>query len=315
ALVYRKSYLFRDDFDNCYITEQFIQIDVMRARTGKKTVLPLSYQEASRYIQPCSLFLTVSEKKRYLIGFVRVLRQGISILTIILVDYSVFWILDMVSYHLQVEIIARSPVILGITVNGSGYASDIYRNVVSAFDSVQSGNVTVISRKCFIRPSPPNFKIYTLIGVLYGCIFFIVLFGAYITRLRRYVCSVYYPSRERERICYLYNQIHSKRDSLIDALFKTVKRNSTDAGHTSFLLVLAARWRVFAWIAALTGTFQNYCMACGKIAEGEEYELFVPCITPGCKGFYCTDCYREMNNICTVCMGPRADRGDIDEEV
>ncbi|XP_051901657.1 DC-STAMP domain-containing protein 2-like [Pristis pectinata] len=315
ALVYRKNYLFRDDYDNCYITNQFLQIDIMRARTGKSTVLPLRFLEACRYIQPWSLYLTVSEKKKYVIGFARVLRQGLAVLFIILLDYSIYWVLDMVSYHLQVEIIARSPVILGISVNGTGYASDIYRNVVDSFDAVQGGNITVISRKCALVPSPPNFKIYTLIGVLYGAAFFIVLFGCYVTRLRRYICSVYYPSRERERVCYLYNQIHSKRSSLVSSLLRSVRKNSTDAGHTNILLVLAARYKVFAWIAALAGTYQNYCMACGRVAEGEEYEMFVPCITPGCKGYYCAECYQHMNNICSVCMGPLAYQGDIDEEV
>ncbi|XP_067878964.1 DC-STAMP domain-containing protein 2 [Heterodontus francisci] len=241
ALLYRKNYLFRDDYDNCYITNQFLEIDVMRAKTEKSTILPLSFQEACKYIQPCSFYLTVSEKQKYFVGFSTVLRQALTVLVIILLDYTIYWVLDMVSYHLQVEIVARSPVILGISINGTGFASNIYRNVVESFDVVQSGNITVVSKKCAIKPSPPNFKIYTLIGVLYGCAFFIVIFGCYIARLRRYVCSVYYPSREQERICYLYNQITSKRTSLVNALFRTVQKNSTDAGHTSILLVLAAR--------------------------------------------------------------------------
>ncbi|XP_048476251.1 DC-STAMP domain-containing protein 2-like [Rhincodon typus] len=315
ALVYRKNYLFRDDYDNCYITNQFLEIDIMRAKTGKSTILPLRFQEACKYVRPWSYYMTVSEKQKYIVGFTTVLRQSVSVVIIILLDYTIFWILDMVSYHLQVEIVARSPVILGISINGTGYASDIYRNMVAAFDVVQSGNITVVSKRCAIIPSPPNYKIYSLIGVLYGMTFFIVLFGCYISRLRRYICSVYYPSRERERICYLYNQITSKRTSLLKALFQAVQKNSTDAGHTNFLLVLAARYKVFAWIAAFTGVSQKYCMACGRIAEDEDYENFVPCITPSCKGFYCTDCYQHMNNICSICMGPLAYQGDIDEEV
>ncbi|XP_069796243.1 DC-STAMP domain-containing protein 2 isoform X7 [Narcine bancroftii] len=259
ALIYRKNYLFREDFDNYYITDQFVQLDMMRARNGKSTVLPLSYQEACRFVRPCSIYLTNSEKKRYIIGFARALQQAISILVIILLDYSIYWVVDMVSYHLKAEIIARC--------------------------------------------------------ILYGMVFFIVLFGCYIARFRRYVCSVYYPSREQQRVSYLYNQIHSKRSSLAKALYRAVQKNSTDAGHTNILLVLAARWRVFAWIAALTGVSQDYCLACGRIAEGEDAHNFVPCITPGCKGFYCQDCYRHMNNICSVCMGPLAYQGDIDQEV
>ncbi|XP_062897979.1 DC-STAMP domain-containing protein 2 [Mobula hypostoma] len=315
ALLYRKNYLFRDDYDNCYITNQFLEIDVMRAKTGKNTLLPLSYQEACRYVWPCSLYLTVAERKQYILGLARLLRHFITVLFIILLDYSVYWVLDMVSYHLRAEITARSPVVMGMSVSGTGYTSDIYRDMAGAFDEVQSGNITVLSQKCAVVPSPPNFKIYKLIGGLYGVVFFIVLFGCYVSRLRRYICSVYYPSRERIRICYLYNQIQTKRSSLMNELFRCVQRNSTDGGHTSILLVLAARYKFFAWIAALTGTYEEYCLACGRVMEGEESEMFVPCITPGCKGIYCTECYQKMNNICSVCMGPLAYQGDIDEEV
>ncbi|XP_041037720.1 DC-STAMP domain-containing protein 2-like [Carcharodon carcharias] len=315
ALLYRKNYLFRDDYDNCYITNQFLEIDVMRAKTGKSTILPLRFREACKYIRPWSFYMTVSEKRRYILGFSTVLRQSLAVVIVILLDYTIFWVLDMVSYHLQVEIVARSPVILGVSINGTGYASDIYRNMVASFDVVQSGNITVVSRSCAIIPSVPNYKIYTLIGVLYGMTFFIVIFGCYISRLRRYVCSVYYPSREQERICYLYNQITSKRKSLLNALFRSVQKNSTDAGHTNIILVLAARYKLFAWIASLAGMSQEYCMACGRIREEGDRDLFVPCITPGCKGLYCTDCYQHMNNICSMCMGPLAYQGDIDEEV
>ncbi|XP_059836005.1 DC-STAMP domain-containing protein 2-like [Hypanus sabinus] len=315
SLLYRKNYLFRDDFDNYYITRQFLQVDVMRAKTGKDTVLPLSYQEACRYIWPCSFYMTLSERKQYVLSLVRLLRHSLAVLVLILLDYSIYWVLDMVSYHLRAEIIARSPVVMGISVGGTGYASDIYRDMADSFDEVQSGKITVLSKKCTIVPSPPNFKIYRLIGGLYGVVFFIVLFGCYVSRLRRYICSVYYPSREQIRICYLYNQIQTKRSSLMKELFRCVQKNSTDGGHTNILLVLAARYKVFAWIAAFTGTYEEYCLACGRVMEGEESEMFVPCITPGCKGIYCEECYQHMNNICSVCMGPLAYQGDIDEEV
>lgn len=49
-------------------------------------------------------------------------------------------------------------------MNGSGYASDIFRDLVSAFGVLQRGNVTVISRKCLMEPSEPKPSTAVLLG-------------------------------------------------------------------------------------------------------------------------------------------------------
>ncbi len=49
-----------------------------------------------------------------------------------------------------------APVTVAVQVNGSGYASDIFRDLVASLDVLQGGNVTVISRKCLLEPSEPN---------------------------------------------------------------------------------------------------------------------------------------------------------------
>lgn len=51
-----------------------------------------------------------------------------------------------------------------VTVNGSGYASDIYRDLVAAFNILQRGNITVISRKCLLAPSEPSYSTCFVLG-------------------------------------------------------------------------------------------------------------------------------------------------------
>lgn len=53
AVLYKNRFLHQDDFDNIYITEQFVQMDLMRSRQGKPTLLPLTDKEALTYIRPC----------------------------------------------------------------------------------------------------------------------------------------------------------------------------------------------------------------------------------------------------------------------
>lgn len=58
--------------------------------------------------------------------------------------------------------------LVSITVEGSGYSGRIYRDLVSAFDVLQQGNVTVLSRRCLLSPSEPDSTGYVAIGNDHG---------------------------------------------------------------------------------------------------------------------------------------------------
>lgn len=60
------------------------------------------------------------------------------------------------------------PVLISITVEGNGYSGKIFRDLVSAFDVLQQGNVTVLSRRCLLRPSEPDSTSYVLIGNIHS---------------------------------------------------------------------------------------------------------------------------------------------------
>lgn len=68
-----------------------------------------------------------------------------------------------------------APVVVAVNVNGSGYASDIFRDIAASFDILQKGNITVLSKKCLVKPLEPDYMRYLLIGTttipvqLYNC--------------------------------------------------------------------------------------------------------------------------------------------------
>lgn len=129
------------------------------------------------------------------------------------------------------QYLCAGPVLVSITVEGNGYSGRIFRDLVSAFDVLQQGNITVLSRRCLLRPSEPDTTGYVVIGnshseqegcrllgcgchlhppavapvpsvspgVMYGLCFFVTLFGSYVSRLRRVICASYYPFREQVR--------------------------------------------------------------------------------------------------------------------
>ncbi|NWX52272.1 DCST2 protein, partial [Steatornis caripensis] len=193
ALRYRHRYLHDDTFDNVYITRRFVELDLWRAEQGRPTVLPLTVRERGRYIPPAVLWLSWKEQRRYGLQLVGVLRHALLGFSIILADYSLFWLLDLVQHQLRVEIVARAPVVLDVSVNGTGYTSDIFRDLVSAFEVLQQGNISVLSHRCLLQPVEPDYNTYICIGLLYGICLFIAVFGSHVARLRRLICAVYYP--------------------------------------------------------------------------------------------------------------------------
>ncbi|XP_060109230.1 DC-STAMP domain-containing protein 2 [Heteronotia binoei] len=315
ALLYRKCYLHEDSFDNIYITKQFLEMDAMRRKQKRDTVLPLSATESTKYIRPASFVLPRHERLRYTLALSSIFRQLIIVVLLIVGDYSVFWLFDLVRYQLHGEIVARAPVTMTISVTGTGYSGEMYRDMVSAFDVLQRGNISVLSKKCRLHPSEPDYGGYVIIGLMYGACLFIAVCGSYVQRLRRAVCAWYYPSREQERICYLYNTILTRRTTLLSAVLKAVRRNSANGGHTNLFLILGAKIPVLGWIVKRLGIHESSCMGCGSVREGTASEDFVTCSTPGCRGIYCPKCFQLLNNICSICMGPLTFQGDLDEEI
>ncbi|NXL54212.1 DCST2 protein, partial [Podilymbus podiceps] len=199
ALRYRHRYLRDDTFDNVYITRRFVELDLRRAELGRPTVLPLTAWESGRYIPPAGLWLSRQEQRRYGLQLVGVLRHVLLGLSVILADYSLFWLLELVRHQLRGEIVARAPAVLGVSVEGMGYTSEIFRDLVSAFDALQRGNVSVLSQRCLLQPVEPDYGTYLSMGLLYGICLFIAVFGSHVARLRRVVCAAYYPCREQVR--------------------------------------------------------------------------------------------------------------------
>lgn len=60
--------------------------------------------------------------------------------------------------------VSPAPVVVDVQVNGSGYASDIVKDIVASFDTLQRGNITILSKKCLMKPLEPDYITYLFIG-------------------------------------------------------------------------------------------------------------------------------------------------------
>ncbi|KAM5201026.1 DC-STAMP domain-containing protein 2 [Hipposideros larvatus] len=315
ALFYRYGYLNWDSYNNIYITSRFLRMDAVRSAAGLPTVLPLSAHEARHYIQPGSVFLSLREQIFYILATFHLIRHLLLVLLLVFLDYAVFWVLDLARHELQGEMVARSPMLVSITVEGNGYSGRIFRDLVSAFDVLQQGNITVLSRRCLLRPSEPDTTGYIVIGVMYGLCVFITLFGSYVSRLRRVICASYYPFREQERIIYLYNVLLSRRSNPFAALHRAARRRAADQGQMSVLQVLARRCFCLAPFISCVWQPHIYCLGCGQPQDEGAMESFVSCSTPGCRGLFCPTCFGLLDNTCSVCASPLSYQGELDLEL
>ncbi|XP_056089009.1 DC-STAMP domain-containing protein 2 isoform X1 [Rhinichthys klamathensis goyatoka] len=305
AVLYKNRYLHNDKFENIYITDQFIELDRKLSRQGKAAVLPLSHRETLTYIRPCSLYLTARERRAMAGQMLSLFRYMVMTVILIAVDLMVFWVFELVHHQAQGEIVTQAPVVVAVQVNGSGYASDIFRDIAASFDILQKGNITVLSKKCLMNPLEPDYMRYLLIGLLYGFTLFIVIAGGYVKRLQRFVCARYHPEREKKRIQYLHRHILTHRGSLGKALLRAVQRNKVDQQNNGFIQTLAKHLPGGVIIARLLDINKESCMACGKMLEtrGHDDEVHI-CPTTHCTGRYCSLCFRLMGNLCAICMGP-----------
>ncbi|XP_031735940.1 DC-STAMP domain-containing protein 2, partial [Anarrhichthys ocellatus] len=306
AMRYRRRYLRELDFDNVFISAQFLELNQQVTSGGGASVLPITGREAKTYITPLSCYLMSRERRAVMVGVVSVLRHLVMGGMLVALDFLVFWMLDQVHHQVKGDVVARAPVTVAVQVNGSGYASDIFRDVVASFDILQRENVTVISRKCLLEPSEPDYITCFTLGFLLGLALLVSLTGGFMQRCRRLVCAAYYPERELERIQFLRQQILDQRREVGRALRRSAAKSRADGGgclrlpggvHLSHLLCRPS----------------VSCLSCGEVVRQEDD--MAACDVPQCPGVYCRPCFHSLGNTCVVCTRPLTFQEDGEEEL
>ncbi|XP_041441757.1 DC-STAMP domain-containing protein 2-like [Xenopus laevis] len=314
AALYRRNYLLNDKHDNFYITKNFMKLNELRVKTGAPSLLPLNMKEQSLYVSPVSLKMT-SIEKNMLTGFLGIVPYMIGSIFIILIDFGAYFLLGKAHEQLSGNITVTAPLIFNVTVTGSNFFSDFFKQIISSFEDMVRGQVQILTSKCLVTPSKPDFRGYIIIGLLYGFAFLATAIGVYLTRLRRSLCAYYYPYRELERICFLYNTIICERPERTPYHMKYIVTASQDPQPSSFLYKLAKRNSVFYRLVRLMGKREEFCMECAKVRTDSNSLEFLACITRDCRGLYCGDCCIKLENACKFCLTPLTYSDSTDEEI
>ncbi|KAK7933435.1 hypothetical protein WMY93_004331 [Mugilogobius chulae] len=259
AYRYRRRYLRDLDFDNIYINTAFKELD--------RRVI--SEAELSNREKRVVVMAVSSALRHMLIG-------GI----LVALDFLIFWILDQVQHQASSDITARAPVLIKIGVNGSGFAADIYRDLVHSFQILQAHNLTVFSRACVVQPRQPDVGNCVVIGFLLGLSLLLAVCGGFVQRTRRVVCAWFHPQREQERICHLRSRILEQRrwekKALRTVFFRMRPFRSRNQGRLQALLV---RIPGVSGLLRILGARKKVCLSCSEDLNPDSVTY---CETPTC---------------------------------
>ncbi|XP_063736976.1 DC-STAMP domain-containing protein 2 [Eleginops maclovinus] len=313
AVRYRRRYLRELDFDNVYLCAQFEELDRQVTCRGGASVLPITCREAKTYIRPLSLQQSARERRAVFGGVASVFKHLVMGGLLVALDFLVFWTLDQVNHQVKGDVVARAPVAVALQVNGSGYASDIFRDLVASFDVLQRGNVTVLSRKCLQPPSEPDHANCFLLGFLLGLALLVSLTGGFMQRCRRLVCASYHPERELERIWFLRQQILDQRSEEGRALRKSAAWGGVGGRGGRRLHTLLLQLPGGGHLSHLLGLSAVRCLSCGEEVRQEDDNM-ASCQVPQCPGVFCRPCFHSLGNMCVVCTRPLTFQEEEEEE-
>ncbi|XP_063953393.1 DC-STAMP domain-containing protein 2-like [Lytechinus pictus] len=318
AMKYRASYLAKDKFDNVYITDQFVRLEEKRMARKKFTLFPLTDRETRYYVRPFSLRLAKSERKKMVRGLVMWFYQAGYALMLVSADVSAFSFLTVIREKVKMSVKQGLPGTVHLIVQGDGLLSDVYRVLVKALDPASHANITIDTTKCLPAANPPDLFSYYQIGGIFLVCLLLVLTESYGRRLRRVAAAYYYPEREKLRVVWLYNHIMRKRGGLVEALKMKFQRQGPDKTQEDigFRSKLASSSRICRLFLGLCGYDRKFCIECGLPGKPDDQTNFRDCGTPDCDAIYCLECIAEINNMCTLCMGPveYIDYSDLSEE-
>ncbi|KZC07081.1 DC-STAMP domain-containing protein 2, partial [Dufourea novaeangliae] len=312
VMRYRFKWLTSERFDNRYITNDLRTIDIIRARQDKETVLPLNPRERSRYVPLSSVMLVKSERTKLARSAVFLCLATIKLLAYMAIDYSLYWVLNIIQIHGRFQSKVEKPTVVTVHVAGEGYLSDLYRSIVRAF-TPHGKESEINTMLCLPDPVPPDLDKYIQIVALIILFWLVAVFEPYGLRLRHVVLCQYYPDRAKQRAAWLYNHIIRSRGSFLKFARRQLRRKfGLAGGQTIEKVTLQDRlWATCPFLNVFFPRKQKMCLLCGA-PEHSDDNPHIKCPTPGCVGLFCPQCFADLQNLCTICRSP-IDYGDISD--
>ena len=303
---YLRNYLAKDNYDNVYITSQFIEMD----KKSDQPVLPLKKKEESVYVNPNSFKLNTLELAYCKIGLAQILLHFVLCFLLLMFDFALYYILNLVRKYGDVELHVEGQGHFVFSVKGEGPVALFYAAMVQGINRQSNLTVNREIGKCLPIPKEPSVFIIPVLIILYIVALCFVLLRGYGMRLRRKIAAFYYPEQEMVRLQYLHKKIRHKRIGLLKLIRQLIKSSHKEAA-------VKEKFRLSAWLAfnlPFIGRFfaskeRLVCTSC----EHTEHHFNIKLTKCGgsqdgvaCDAVYCEECWAAINHSCPLCTSNEA---------
>ncbi|CAD5111547.1 DgyrCDS845 [Dimorphilus gyrociliatus] len=232
AILYRRGYLGRLNYENVFITKYFVELDKKKATIDENLkVLPLRRRESLKYgfTTKCIAGYTRRELRGMVIPVVTFLCSLLIGITAYAGDFFFHFILDKIQQQLTdgVTVTSSSPIGLNQT-NVKPIVSKLFDSVYSGLN-IDNKTVEINITRCRMELNHPAYRQegFKVIIVLYAIYFLLVLLHPGGSRVQRYIMSVFHPQQEKRRIQYLHYTIRAKRMSLFHLITTGLRKKPT----------------------------------------------------------------------------------------
>lgn len=201
-------------------------------------------QHLSLLFQLSSCRVAKSECHKLLRAFVMLSLSTIQILATLLIDHSLYWLLDKVRHYGRKIDPSPTTNLVRFEVKGNGMLADMCQGIANSFDSLTKV-YAIDTVPCLPHPIEPNYVMYEKILTIMGMIWIFLLLEPYGLRIRQKILECYYPARTEERAIWLYNEIMGERRLFVQmARRKARQRYLKDkAGSEGYYLMPVKIWK------------------------------------------------------------------------
>ncbi|KAL3831278.1 hypothetical protein ACJMK2_023051 [Sinanodonta woodiana] len=298
---YVRNYLARDSYDNIYITKRFKDLDQERKYCGLSCVLPLKKKEKKLYIDTSSWRITLVKIGHGKFGIAQIGIHFLLCLVVLLFDYLLYYILDLIKRHGNVNIQYKGTSKFILNVEGTGFIANFYRELIQGLNINESYIGELNFTNCLPEPSMPDSLNIPVYIVLYLLAVMFVLMKECALRARRKITAYYFPRQEEARIQYLHKLIRHKRISFWKFLRQKIKSSYKENCVNEQLQLMTWLSAKMPCLARCLSQKDKICLSCEAAEAGFHDIGLMKCSGDQCNAYYCTDCYETMNKTCPLC--------------
>ncbi|XP_030560932.1 DC-STAMP domain-containing protein 2-like isoform X2 [Drosophila novamexicana] len=263
AIYFRMSYLGSDNYRNFYLTKEFYAYNKIQLINYANNALPLRSAERNTYVKLSSFRLVSRELLYVKRSLVFLIIISLQLFIICFVDYSIFWMLAIMSFHSHKTAELQPPAYTKIVIRGGGLIGDILRGLVHAFEPL-SKNLIVDIQHCLPLPRPPKFLRYWEIMMLCILAWCLLFWEPYGRRLRHKIMASMYPHNASVRAAYLHRCLLLNRDNFIKIARRKARSLNYYYSENSVSKYLGIyRGKLYKVSCGYSGTYKGkYCIIC-----------------------------------------------------